>query len=310
MGHPPHGLADPAAAAPQWANGSAVTVCPALRFIDPESWGRIHAPGLSKLKGRQNVWVYPEVGALYMENQKAATEYLYANLPYFLSNNSSRPLQFVHQIIPFPWTGSHRPCCNGLRRFTFVTNPVKCALRAYGEISRRINYELPGGKSLRPSPRYRLVPCTNASLILHRLGLFLDDVEAGTALGGQAFHAFPQVLKTFVHLDALAFTGRIEHLIEDATKWRNLLHLPAKVEHADTLVQEVVSNFKANGSQGTTMDACVPEVNELDEQTLMRLCRIYFVDVLCLGYQLAPNCQEAARQELHRRQQLKGLLDA
>lgn len=233
---------------PPWHDAPVTAACPAIQFLRAADWRKINrgkishtrrdgVPGHERLAlfGKQEALVLPTLRAMYIRNQKVGSDYLMANLPMILSNLTTtlkrelpEPLALAPDLRPCcDLTGSNVCCAQKYFRFTFVSEPVRTALRGYGEISRRHTWEELFGNvrgPMWPQPRYRNVHCSNATEVLRRLNLFLDAVQSGDALGLESFHAFPQMLKVFTHWQPLDFVGRLEALPADLERLRGRLY--------------------------------------------------------------------------------------
>lgn len=187
--------------------------------------------------------------------------------------------------------------------FTFVRSPTQTALSAYLEVARRSN-GMPTGRQ----PRYRNMSCATARAATDRFEAYLDDVERGGPLGGEAVHSFPQANKIFFPPSAararrFSAIGRLESLQAHLAQMRSLFRAEPPRADETTVVGHSHNQADARGRGTTRKDGKSPcsKIDWERESLLLRLCRVYRADFACFNYTLPEVCLQ------HDRAQLPGL---
>ena len=168
---------------------------------------------------RNQVWISRKFKVAFIENQKAGTrtlihtlrrlfpdEWTYVTTKYMLSELTNDP-EHGGQIF----------ADTNITIFTFVREPFSAFKSAYEEISHR---DPPHLNRKVHANSYSQVPCDQAS---KRISYFVDDLLHARAIGRDAFHAWPQIVKTS-NTPRLDFIGRVENMESDLRDLMTLVY--------------------------------------------------------------------------------------
>jgi len=174
--------------------------------------------------------------------------------------------------------------------FTVVREPIATAVAAHLEISRR-----PDGLAETAKPAYRSMARNNCSAPNARFEAFLDDIERRRNLGNQAFHAWPQALKVWASTRPLDLVVKLEHINRGMEEVLAALRAVTGGPSIRIMAAPVVSKSRQSRlevhttrSVTTASDNCTLDLT--DPSLLRRLCRLYFADFVCFGYELPQAC--------------------
>ena len=158
---------------------------------------------------RNQVWYSYKFKLAFVENQKAGTRTL---------------IHTLRRLFPDEWKYlttyymANEPESEGPKEslfddqnmtiFTFVREPFTAFRSAYEEISHR---DPPRLRKQAAGNTYSQVPCDKAS---KRMAYFVDDLLNARSIGRDAFHAWPQTVKTS-NVPRLDFIGRVETMESD-----------------------------------------------------------------------------------------------
>ena len=205
---------------------------------------------------------------------------------------------FQKQFPDYRWTEAHEPLPNGTVTFTFVREPVKRVLSAYGEID--VAYALRASPEARKAMHtafdkihrngHREAHSGNAS----RLLAFLDDLVAHR-FGGEdrahwmPTHAYPQL--NFLCNHRIDFIGRLEQQDADWAALQDLARIPpaerTPFPHGHGSSNKTTASGKCWMCEVKLADEQLPA----SPQVLPRLCDVFASDFHCLGYPVPPECR-------------------
>jgi hypothetical protein len=233
---------------------------------------------------------FPRVHALYIRNQKAASQTLWSWLPLFMKHGYIMPNHAHAAAQKFTMNGWGPSVTVGPRPhdwgfiFSFVREPLDMALAGYHEVEH-------WARSTRQHHSYNAIPC-NAERALARYSRFLEHLEQGESVGGYEYHSYPQVLKiTVPGVDHFDFLGRVEAFNDDMRSLGSKLNLS---EWVDAVFEGRAHYAFANRSdyapvhlnRSTITSPCKIYRSQLmsDSKLMCRVCLLYNVDYLCLGH--------------------------
>lgn len=241
-----------------------------------------------------------------MRNQKAGSKFLFAGgLQEYFPGLSCWPTG----VAPYLKSDDPKLASFGRLRlinatdlvFTVVRDPVATALAAFCEIDFRdpspapnetgVAVWLPVEKRQGPrsywsqyQARYEAVSCDRCPTC--RYQAFLDGIQQKEPLSHEFFHAYPQSVKThvvdafdaIVKLEALeaglaAIAGRV------GTPFRPAVTPTGKMAHSHVVDATSCCSRVESGVRGS-------------KPLLLRLCRMYWADFACFGYDLPAACKD------------------
>ena len=223
---------------------------------------------------------------VYVRNQKAASQVLTYELARIF--DAAGPRQEGVLLQPLA------PANESTFLFSFVREPLDAALDAYLELRnlapvRSLEYRTTmaramGGDSAGGAFATTLQPCRNASDATRQFASFLQAVRRGDALGGDAYHFFPQSLKLdHVEWGATAAAtgsgrtrgydalGRVERFEADVMDMRTVLGLP----------RANLSAVLQSRRHSHRHEACA-RIDRSDAALRRSFCELFAVDYSCL----------------------------
>ena len=225
---------------------------------------------------------------------------------------------FQRTFQDYRWVDAHESLPNGTIVFTFVRDPVKRLMSAYGEID--IAYAMRAPPEVRSIMRTtfdkikRQVPGDASGGGAPRLLAFLDDL-VDHRFGGDdrahwmPTHAYPQL--NFLCMQRVDFIGRLETQDADWHALQALAHIPTFERtgfprgHSSTNKTRapgvsVIDSVHNPNATAITCRACslklADEKLPASPQVLPRICSLFASDFFCLGYALPSECQNISNE--------------
>ena len=234
----------------------------------------------------------------YIRNQKVASQAVVSHLRSGAAGFARGQMQSY--LLPYGLHGFPKRE-RGDFTFSVIREPMEAARAAYLEVSRRRAGAAPaqrlsssrqarggdgggvGGMS------YRSLPCAagprSAERTAERYLAFLHDVERGSDLGTETFHAYPQALKLSVASWMDAFV-RLERLGADGPfSGQRLMH------RSGISLPSMHAAAPKHVTASTRRDACAFNITARLERVM---CRFYQADYACLPYELPRACRSSS----------------
>jgi hypothetical protein len=238
---------------------------------------------------RNQLWLSEKFQLAFVENQKAGTRTLihtlrrlfpsdwkYVTTKYFGGHGDESMSQLLNN--------------RSMTIFTFVREPFSAFKSAYEEISHR---DPPQRNRNAKHNTYSLVPCEQGS---KRIAYFVDDLLRAQSIGRDAFHAWPQTVKTS-NVPRLDFIGRVETMEADLRDLVALVYAKLGREMGEHVqVQAPRLNPRTQKLREGKAHMVGKECSQytlnanITADTTRRICdEVLAADYVCFGYD-AVNC--------------------
>lgn len=207
---------------------------------------------------------------LYVRNQKAGSSLLYSHMSQFFPNTTCRTGLARHPLAPVERRARDDVV------FTVVREPFDVALSAYCEVRRRQACPRCDWTRVERFPRWCGVRPSD------EFDRYLDDVRSGRFVSDEAFHSYPQTVKTLT-------SYRLEVVVRADALHAGLRGLAKLVG-----TSFVAMNATSKDRHTTRSDACCAGVRPLSSRLAARLCALYASDFECFGFPRPAVCQSVA----------------
>ena len=262
--------------------------------------GQIYRTGVTTATGK---------AITYVRNQKAASQLLTYELSslFGLAGPPRHGVQLARKA----------PANASTFVFSFVRDPLDTALDAYLELRHLATLRSPSyraamaravGAAEISSSNHALVipPCRSPADATRQFRLFLEALKRGDALGGDAYHAFPQALKLdHMGVRSTTSTGRLgtSGSIDQGSASSVRMQGYDAIGHVESMEADLQGMRKMLGLQVANLskalqssrhshrhEACA-QVDKKDARIATLVCDLYAADYACFGYRTpAPTC--------------------
>jgi len=246
-----------------------------------------------------NVWLTNDGALAYVENQKAASRTLLKAIgPYKRGWVAPYRATIATDAVHAADTNLMMALANRTV-FTFVRDPIVTFLSGADEVFLRWTnssvHEF--GRKASRWPKSFAVPCSR------RRDAIVEDVQDARSLGKEAFHIFPQALKTDVLPPGrrFDFVGRVERLTEDiealfaslapphdayySNRWKDMQRLNLDFLNNSTDAVAKWKYFRVTLGDARHPLNCSPsESQPLSSATSDSICGLMAADFACFGY--------------------------